>query len=48
MKGRRRSQGSQIFIPRNSLLDAPAVDKEDDNVDSGIVAMLKTMLNPSF
>lgn len=41
MKGRRGS-----FIPRNSLLDSAAVENEDENEDSGIGAMLKTMLNP--
>ena len=47
VRGGRSSHGSQIFMPRNSLLEMPHVDNKDEDVDSsGVVAMLKTMLNP--
>jgi len=48
MKGRRGSQGSQIFFPRNSLVDTTIVEEECENVDNGVLAMLKTMLNPEL
>ena len=35
-----------MFIPRNSLLDPGPVEKEDDNVEGGMAAMLKKMLDP--
>jgi len=47
MRGKKgSSQGSQIFIPRNSLIDNTVVEKEDDEADDGITAILKTMLDP--
>jgi len=48
MKGPKGSQGSQVFIPRNSLIDTAMAEKEEKEDDSGIVSVLKTMLNPTI
>ena len=51
MKGVKGSQGRQIFMPRNSLIDTAIVEKEEQEEkedDSGIVSVLKTMLNPTI
>jgi len=45
--GMKGSHSSQVF-PRNSLLDTSAVEHEEKEADTGIVSVLKTMLNPSI
>jgi len=45
--GMKGSQGSQVF-PRNSLIDTGIVESEEKEEDSGIVSVLKTMLNPTI
>merc|ERR1719320_618604 len=45
--GMKGSHSSQVF-PRNSLLDTSAVEHEEKEEDTGIVSVLKTMLNPSI
>lgn len=47
IKGTKGSQGSQFF-PRNSLIDTGITESEEKEEDSGIVSVLKTMLNPTI
>jgi len=45
--GMKGCHGSQVF-PRNSLIDTSAVEQDEKEEDSGIVSVLKNMLNPSI
>jgi MFS family permease len=45
--GMKGSQGSQVF-PRNSLIDTGVGEIEEKVEDSGIVSVLRTMLNPTI
>lgn len=47
MKGIKGGGGSQVF-PRNSLLDTALTEPEEMEDDTGIISVLKTMLNPAL